>query len=192
MGWEPVLHLVIAMLAAYGALLVCLATYARRHPDVISLQDALRLVPGLLGLVRRLSADRSVPVRARVLLGLLAVYLVIPIDLVPDFLPVIGYADDVVVLAMTLRAVVRATGPEALARHWRGSDAGLRAVRALAGVGEPAADGPADRGVSTNGSHRAGGGDGADEAPDGTRDEPDAGDGTDGSAGTDAVGRNTA
>lgn len=174
MGWEPVLHLVIAMLAAYGALLVCLATYARRHPDVISLQDALRLVPGLLGLVRRLSADRSVPVRARVLLGLLAVYLVIPIDLVPDFLPVIGYADDVVVIAMTLRAVVRAAGPEALVRHWRGSDAGLRAVRALAGVREPGA------------------GEAHDGAGGGTSDRADRNDGTDGDGGADDDRRNTA
>jgi len=145
MNWETALRGALALLAAYALLLGCLAVYARRHPDVISLRDALRLVPDLLGLVRRLAADRSVPVRARVMLGLLVAYLVLPIDLVPDFLPVIGYADDVVVIAVVLRAVVRAAGPDALARHWRGSDAGLRAVRALAGVSTPgAAGGDAD------------------------------------------------
>lgn len=162
MDWEPVLETVLAILAAYAVLLVCLAVYARRHPDVIPLRDALRLGPDILGLVRRLATDRSVPVRARVLLGLLAVYLVVPIDLVPDFLPVIGYADDVVVLAVVLRAAVRAAGSDALARHWQGSDAGLRAVRALAGVREP-------------GTPR-----------------PDGADGRDGTDGTDAAGRNTA
>ncbi|WP_434992426.1 YkvA family protein [Arthrobacter sp. Ld5] len=141
MNWEPVVETAVAILVAYAVLLVGLAVYARRHPEVLSLQDALRLGPDLLGLVRRLATDRSVPVRARVMLGLLAVYLVFPIDLVPDFLPVIGYADDVVVIAVTLRAVVRAAGPEALARHWRGSDAGLRVVRALAGLRDPGADG---------------------------------------------------
>ncbi|MBG6225862.1 uncharacterized membrane protein YkvA (DUF1232 family) [Arthrobacter sp. CAN_A2] len=157
MSWEPVLEIVVAVLATYGVLLACLAIYARRHPDVISLRDALRLGPDLLGLIRRLAADRSVPMRARILLGLLAVYLVVPIDLVPDFLPVIGYADDVVVIAVTLRAVVRAAGPEALVRHWKGSDAGLRAVRALAGVRGPGADG-------TDGADTDDGDDGADGA----------------------------
>ena len=150
MDWERVLEIVVAILAAYAFLLACLAVYAQRHPEVISLRDALRLGPDLLGLIRRLAADRSVPVWARVLLGLLAVYLVVPIDLVPDFLPVIGYADDVVVIAVTLRAVVRAAGPEALTRHWKGSDAGLRAVRALAGLRGPGAGGATDRADGTD------------------------------------------
>ncbi|WP_247828073.1 YkvA family protein [Arthrobacter antioxidans] len=157
MDWAPVLEIAVGLLAAYAFLLACLAVYARRHPDVISLRDALRLGPDLVGLIRRLAADRSVPVRTRVLLGLLAVYLVVPIDLVPDFLPVIGYADDVVVIAVTLRAVVRTAGPEALVRHWKGSDVGLRAVRALAGVSEPGAD-------ETDGTGSDDGTDGADGA----------------------------
>ncbi|WP_394249318.1 YkvA family protein [Arthrobacter pityocampae] len=201
MNWEPVLETVLAILAAYAVLLVCLAVYARRHPDVISLRDALRLGPDLLGLVRRLATDRSVPLRARVLLGLLAVYLVVPIDLVPDFLPVIGYADDVVVLAVVLRAAVRAAGPDALARHWRGSDAGLRAVRALAGVREPGIDGlgATDGADGRDGIHNIGGADRARRAhgagrTDGTDGAggTDEAEGTDGTDGTDAAGRNTA
>ncbi|PPB47971.1 hypothetical protein C4K88_16020 [Arthrobacter pityocampae] len=175
MDWEPALETVLAISAAYAVLLVCLAVYARRHPDVISLRDALRLGPDLLGLVRRLATDRSVPLRARVLLGLLAVYLVVPIDLVPDFLPVIGYADDVVVLAVVLRAAVRAAGPEALAHHWRGSDPGLRAVRALAGVREAGADGL----EATDGTDRADGIGGVDSADRADRDARDNRDGRD-------------
>lgn len=67
-------------------------------------------------------------------LWLLLGYLLLPIDLVPDFLPVIGYADDVVVLALVLRSVVRRAGPQALERHWPGTPAGLALVRRLAGL----------------------------------------------------------
>lgn len=55
-------------------------------------------------------------------------------DLVPDFVPVIGYADDAVVVALALRSVVRAAGPEALDRHWTGTEQGLLAIKRLAGV----------------------------------------------------------
>lgn len=59
--------------------------------------------------------------------GLLAV----PIDPVPDFIPVIGYADDAVIAAVVLRATVRAAGVEALRRHWPGTPEGLDAVLRL-------------------------------------------------------------
>jgi SAM-dependent methyltransferase len=56
------------------------------------------------------------------------------IDLVPDFIPVAGYADDVLVVAWVLRSVVRAAGAEAIDRHWPGTPQGLGVVRRLAGV----------------------------------------------------------
>jgi uncharacterized membrane protein YkvA (DUF1232 family) len=59
------------------------------------------------------------------------VYLASPIDLVPDFIPVIGYADVAILIALTLRSVVRRAGPSALDRHWPGSPAGLAALRQL-------------------------------------------------------------
>ena len=67
-------------------------------------------------------------------LGALIAYLAMPVDLVPDFLPVVGYADDALVVAFALRSVVRAAGPEAIDRHWTGTPQGLLAVRRLAGV----------------------------------------------------------
>jgi uncharacterized membrane protein YkvA (DUF1232 family) len=66
-------------------------------------------------------------------LGLLLGYLLLPIDLVPDFIPVAGYADDVLLVVWVLRSVVRAAGPEALDRHWPGTPHGLEVVRRLAG-----------------------------------------------------------
>ncbi|NGN64067.1 DUF1232 domain-containing protein [Streptomyces sp. A7024] len=68
------------------------------------------------------------------LLAWLLGYLAMPIDLVRDFIPVPGYADDAIVVALVLRSVVRAAGPGALARHWPGTEDGLAAVRRLAGL----------------------------------------------------------
>ncbi|MDQ3735667.1 MAG: YkvA family protein, partial [Actinomycetota bacterium] len=67
-------------------------------------------------------------------LWLLLGYLLLPIDLIPDLIPVIGYADDAIVVALALRSVTRRAGPEALARQWPGSPQGLDAVRRLAGL----------------------------------------------------------
>jgi uncharacterized membrane protein YkvA (DUF1232 family) len=97
----------------------------------------VRLLPDLVGLVRRLAADRELPGSVRVTLWLLLGYLLMPIDVVPDFIPVLGYADDAVVVAIALRHVVRAAGPTALERHWRGTAVGLSVVRRLAGLAAP-------------------------------------------------------
>ena len=103
------------------------------------MKEALRLLPDLLILLRRLTADRSLPRGIRVRLVLLLVYLAAPIDLVPDFLPVIGYADDAVIVALVLRSVIRKAGPGPLERHWPGTPAGLALIQRLAGTaGAPA------------------------------------------------------
>jgi uncharacterized membrane protein YkvA (DUF1232 family) len=114
--------------------LVLLALLWRRRPDELTARDALRLLPDVVRLVRRLAADRSLPRSVRTRLWLLLAYLLSPIDLVPYFLPVIGYADDVVVVAWALRSVVRRAGSAALERHWPGQPAGLAVVSRLAGV----------------------------------------------------------
>ena len=84
-------------------------------------REAVRLLPDVLVLVRRLAGDRSLPGSVRWRLLLLLGYLVLPIDLVPDFIPVVGYADDALLVAWVLRSVVRTAGPEALDRHWPGT-----------------------------------------------------------------------
>jgi uncharacterized membrane protein YkvA (DUF1232 family) len=119
--------MVVAWLALLGTLAVV-------RPQGATLGDAARLLPDLVGLVRRLASDPSVPRSSRVTLWFLVGYLLLPIDLVPDFLPVIGQADDAIVVALALRRVVRRAGEDAVLRHWRGSDAGLEIVRRLAGL----------------------------------------------------------
>jgi uncharacterized membrane protein YkvA (DUF1232 family) len=126
------------LLGALGGLvalwLLLLAVLWRARPDELGARAALRLLPDVVRLVRRLAADGSLPRGVRIRLWLLLAYLLSPVDLVPDFVPVLGYADDVVVVAWALRSVVRRSGIEALDRHWPGQPAGLAVVRRLAGL----------------------------------------------------------
>lgn len=132
--WEVALGILAGLLGVYVILLVAIAVYARRHPGTVGMRDALRLLPDLLRMLRGLTKDESVPRAVRIKLALLLIYLLLPIDLVPDFIPVIGYADDVIIVAITLRSAVRSAGPDALSRHWNGTPAGLAIIEKLAGL----------------------------------------------------------
>ena len=130
-GWQLVTALVGGVLVLWVALMVSLWM---TKPDELRLRDAMRLLPDLVRLLRRLAADRSLPRGVRVRLWFLLLYLALPIDLVPDFIPVIGYADDAVIVAIALRSVSRRAGSAALDRHWPGTPDGLAAIRRLAGL----------------------------------------------------------
>jgi len=129
---DTLLEVLAALLVLYVLIVVMLWVYARRHPEIVSMRDALRIVPDVLRVVRRLASDNSMPRGLRIRLLLLLVYLASPIDLIPDFIPVLGYADDVIIIALVLRSVTRTAGTEALARHWPGSPEGLSLVTRLA------------------------------------------------------------
>jgi uncharacterized membrane protein YkvA (DUF1232 family) len=100
-------------------------------PDDLGIRDSARLLPDLVRLIKRLATDPGMPRGVRVRLAVLLGYLAIPIDLIPDFIPVIGYADDAIIIALVLRSVTRAAGPAALDEHWPGTPEGLAAVRRL-------------------------------------------------------------
>ena len=129
---------VVAGLVLVWVMLVVALWLAR--PGELTAREALRVLPDLVRLLRRMAGDRSLPRGVRVRLWLLLGYLLLPVDLVPDVIPVVGYADDVVVVALALRSVVRAAGPEALVRHWPGTPEGLAVVRRLAGLPSRATD----------------------------------------------------
>ena len=132
--WRLLLGVAAGLVLVYGVLLALLWRYARAHPETVRLRDALRLLPDLLRLLRRLLADGTLPTGVRVRVALLVAYLAMPFDLVPDVVPVIGYADDAVVVALVLRSVVRRVGADALRRHWPGTPEGLALVLRLAGA----------------------------------------------------------
>jgi uncharacterized membrane protein YkvA (DUF1232 family) len=129
-----------SLLAVYLTALAGLWIYARRHPEAVSARDALRLLPDVLRLIKGLATDEKMPRRLRFYLLLLLAYLASPIDLVPDFIPLLGYADDAIIIALALRAVVRTAGGDALSAHWPGSQAGLAFIRRLAGIEPRPAD----------------------------------------------------
>lgn len=115
-------------------LIVGLLAAARRAGNPVELKAVLRLVPDVLRLLHRLASDASLPRGVRWTLGLVIGYLLMPIDLVPDFIPVVGYADDAVVVLFAIRTVIRRVGPEAVERHWPGTPEGLVTLLSLAGV----------------------------------------------------------
>ena len=134
-GWATaVLGVAAGLLVVWLAVVVAFYVAGRRTEEPTRLRDARRLLPDVLRLVRSLAADPTLPRGLRWRLGLLLAYLLSPVDLVPDVVPVAGYADDALVVAWVLRSVVRRAGPEALDRHWPGSPEGLAVVRRLAGV----------------------------------------------------------
>jgi uncharacterized membrane protein YkvA (DUF1232 family) len=122
---QLLLGLAVSLLAVWLALVVALAW---SRPRGMLLGDLLRILPDTLRLVHALARDASLPRGVRVRLALLLAYLASPIDLVPDFIPVLGHADDAIVAALTLRAVLRAAGPDPIRRHWPGTPAGLEAL----------------------------------------------------------------
>jgi uncharacterized membrane protein YkvA (DUF1232 family) len=115
----------IGLALAYLVLLVALLA---TRPKGNLLGEAIRLLPDLLRLLRRLATDSNVPRDARVRLALLLGYLAIPFDLVPDFVPVLGYADDAIIASLVLRSVVRRAGAPLVRSHWPGTDDGLAAL----------------------------------------------------------------
>lgn len=120
-----------ALLLAWGGVVLLLRRAGRGREGLV---EAAKIIPDLLRLISRLARDRTLPVSVRIRLWLLLAYLASPFDLVPDFIPVVGYADDAIVIAIALRSVARAAGPDSIARHWPGSAEGLTVVRRLAGL----------------------------------------------------------
>ncbi|MBF8186017.1 DUF1232 domain-containing protein [Nonomuraea sp. K274] len=130
-GWDLLIGIASALMVAWLALI---ATLAIARPRGGLLREALRLLPDVLRLVRRLAADSDLPRGVRVRLALLLAYLAMPIDLVPDFIPILGYADDAIIITAVLRSVVRRAGLEAVRRHWPGTDDGFTALCRLTGL----------------------------------------------------------
>jgi uncharacterized membrane protein YkvA (DUF1232 family) len=94
-------------------------------------KQTLRLLPDVVRLIKRLAADPDTSRGVRIRLALLLGYLALPIDLIPDFVPVLGYADDAIIVAIVLRSATRSAGLEALAKHWPGTPEGLTALKHL-------------------------------------------------------------
>jgi uncharacterized membrane protein YkvA (DUF1232 family) len=129
---------IAVILAVYAGLVVALVAGGRQW----DIRMIARLVPYCAILFKRLLGDPGVATRWKVASALALVYLALPFDLVPDFIPVAGQLDDAIIVALVLRGLIRSAGPVLLRQHWPGPAALLIPLERLAGM-HPRAPGAA-------------------------------------------------
>jgi len=137
-AWSDWWMIAVSIVAAVAVIWLILAVaLLLAKPKGVGMRDVLRLLPDLVRLVEHLATDPEMPRRIRIALALVLAFMASPIDVIPDFIPVIGMADDVVLVALVLRWITRTVGPAALTKHWPGTPEGLNAVRRACGLSQP-------------------------------------------------------
>ena len=120
MDWGPLAAVLIGLVLAWLAFVALLWLL---RPRGVGLRELVAVVPDVLRLVRSLLTDRSAPLGVRLALVFLLAWLVSPIDVIPEFIPVLGPLDDVVVAVLVFRYVHRRLGTDALRARWPGTEA---------------------------------------------------------------------
>jgi len=131
---KPILTALVVMVALWTLLLVL----AARLPAGL-LKDLAGFLPACVTLARRLRADPGVPWPAKAAVVVAGLWVLSPIDLLPEFLPVIGPLDDVVVVALALRYAARRVPRQVLLEAWPGEPRLLERL-----IGNPPTPAPAD------------------------------------------------
>lgn len=108
----------------------------------IAAKQLARAIPDLVALCRGLVSDPRVPLGSKLLVGGALVWVLSPIDLVPEFIPLLGPLDDVIVVGLVLRHLIKRAGVEVVQEHWRGDPRVLRTALRLAGHRLPSATPP--------------------------------------------------
>ena len=127
---------VFAMLAGLGALWVALiVVFWLLRPRDVPMRMLVGIVPDLVRTLRALVTDGSAPFDVRAVLVGLLVWIISPIDLIPEFIPVLGPFDDLVVAVVALRYVRRRLGVDEMRRRWVGSPEGFALLTRVIGAG---------------------------------------------------------
>ncbi len=132
MDFGSLATVLLGVLAVWVVLLVVFWAF---RPKNVAVRELLALVPDVLRLLRSLIGDRSTPLDVRVVLVGLVAWIISPIDLIPEFIPVLGPLDDVVVAIVAMRYVRRRVGVENLRRRWTGSADGFALLLRVIGAG---------------------------------------------------------
>jgi uncharacterized membrane protein YkvA (DUF1232 family) len=119
LNWHLLIELSLIALALWVLSWVAMVLFARRLPPGL-LRDAAEFLPACVTTARRLRGSDAVPRRAKVALLIAILWVLSPIDLLPEFLPVIGPLDDVVAVVLLLRYAARAIPREDLLAAWPG------------------------------------------------------------------------
>jgi len=128
--WRSLAVILAGILAAWAILIGLLWAF---RPRDVGLGELLRVIPDVVRLVRRLLGDRALPIGPKLALIVLLVWLVSPIDVIPEFIPVLGPIDDVVVTVLVLRFVRRIIGLEGLRSRWPGTSDGFALLGRIIG-----------------------------------------------------------
>lgn len=91
--------------------------------------DVILIMPNLVKLVARLLRDQRVPRRAKIAVAFAAAYVVSPVDLIPDKIPVVGWVDDILIMMFALDSIIQRAGPEVVEELWDGPGDLLALVR---------------------------------------------------------------
>lgn len=94
-------------------------------------RDLASLLPNLVKLLGRLIRDPRVPRRSKLLVGALLGYLISPVDLIPDAIPVVGLVDDVLLAVYAVHHLIERAGEEVVLEHWDGPADLLEMVRSV-------------------------------------------------------------
>ena len=127
-------QLAVVLVVLWTLLVIVLLVVGRR----ILARELALLVPNLMRLFAGLMRDRRVPVRAKIVLGLASLWLASPIDLIPDFIPIVGSFDDAIVAGLALRILLGTTDERIVREHWRGDPATLDRILRLVRFGRGA------------------------------------------------------
>lgn len=132
MDLPPIVLFLGALVAVWVALLVL---FWALRPKGVSVREVVGVIPDVLRLLRSIIGDHSAPVDVRIVLVCLVAWILSPVDLIPEFIPVLGPLDDIVVAVVAMRYVRRRIGVEDLRRRWAGSPDGFALLLRVIGPG---------------------------------------------------------
>jgi len=127
-AWAQIL---LVLFAVWTIVVVVLVVVGR----VLLARELALLLPNLIRLFGGLLRDRRVPLPAKIVVGIASIWLASPIDLIPEFIPIIGAFDDAIVAALALRFVLSTTDGTIVREHWHGDPATLERLLRIVSVG---------------------------------------------------------
>ena len=126
--WADILLVLVAIWIVVAIVLVIVGRVVLARELALILPNLIRLFGGLL-------RDPRVPLRAKIVLGIASLWFASPIDLIPDFVPIVGQLDDALVAALALRFLLRTTDEAVIRRHWHGDPGTLERILRIASWG---------------------------------------------------------